>query len=123
LDLRFKIISSVIVTNPGSEYQNKKRLAIVSGVNTASDSIYIKDHDFKSGEIVKYTTNGIAVSGLSTNTNYYITKIDDDNFKLSQVGLGVTNQDFYYNTNQYIVLNYQLWPLNNMRYTSFMISM
>ena len=99
------ILSSINVVNSGSGYENKIRTTSSSGISTSLDSVEIKNHDFKSGEIVNYTNNGIAVGGLSTNTNYYITKINADNFKLSQVGLGTTNQDFYYNTNQYIVLN------------------
>ena len=99
------ILASVNIVNSGSGYENKVRTTSSSGINTSSNSVEIKNHDFKSGEIITYTTNGTVVGGLSTNTNYYITKIDDDNFKLSQVGLGADNQDFYYNTNQYIVLN------------------
>jgi len=99
------ILDSVNIINSGSGYENKTRTVSSSGISTSLDSIEIKNHDFKSGEIVSYTTDGTSIGGLSTNTNYYITKIDGDNFKLSQVGLGVTNQDFYYNTNQYIDLN------------------
>jgi hypothetical protein len=99
------ILASINISNSGSGYENKVRTTSSSGISTSLNSVEIKNHDFKSGEIVTYTTDGVAVSGLSTNTNYYIIKIDNDNFKLSQVGLGVTNQDFYYNTNQHIVLN------------------
>lgn len=83
-----KIISSVIVTNPGSEYQNKRRLAIVSGINTASDSIYIKDHDFKSGEFLVYDYVGAPIGGLSTQTNYQIIKLNSDIFRLCSAGIG-----------------------------------
>jgi len=99
------ILASINIIDSGSGYENKVRTTSSSGISTSLNSIEIKNHDFKSGEIITYTTDGVTVGGLSTNTNYYITKIDNDNFKLSQVGLGVTNQDFYYNTNQYIVLN------------------
>ena len=99
------ILASINISNSGSGYENKVRTTSSSGISTSLDSVEIKNHDFKSGEIITYTTNGTVVGGLSTNTNYYITKIDDDNFKLSQIGLGATNQDFYYNTNQHIVFN------------------
>ena len=99
------ILASINISNSGSGYENKVRTTSSSGISTSLDSVEIKNHDFKSGEIATYTTNGTTIGGLSTNTNYYITKIDDDNFKLSQVGLGATNQDFYYNTNQHIVFN------------------
>ena len=31
-----------------------------------------------------------------------MTKVDDNNFKLSRVGLGSTNKDYYYQTRQYL---------------------
>jgi hypothetical protein len=96
------ILGSINIVNPGSNYENKKRTAQHTGVSTSLNSIELKSHDFKSGEIVKYTTEGTSIGGLSTNTNYYITKIDSDNFKLSQVGSGDIIKDFYYQTNQYV---------------------
>ena len=99
------ILAAINIVNSGSGYENKIRTTSSSGISTSLNSVEIKNHDFKSGEIINYTTNGTPVGGLSTNTNYYVIKIDDDNFKLSQVGLGATNQDFYYNTNQYIKFN------------------
>jgi len=99
------ILSSINIVNSGSGYENKVRTTSSSGISTSLGSIQIKNHDFKSGEVVTYTTDGIPVGGLSTSTNYYVTKIDNDTFKLSPIGLGTTNQDFYYNTNQYVVLS------------------
>jgi len=96
------ILGSINIVNSGSNYENKKRTAQHTGVSTSLNSIELKSHDFKSGEIVKYTTEGTSIGGLSTNTNYYVTKIDTDNFKLSQVGTGDITQDFYYKTNQYV---------------------
>jgi len=96
------ILGSINIVNSGSNYQNKKRTTQHTGVSTSLHSIELKNHDFKSGELVRYTTEGTSIGGLSTNTNYYITKIDTDNFKLSQIGSGSINQDFYYQTNQYL---------------------
>ena len=96
------ILGSINIVNSGSNYENKKRTAQHTGVSTSLNSIELKSHDFKSGEIVKYTTEGTSIGGLSTNTNYYITKIDSDSFKLSQVGSGDITKEFYYQTNQYV---------------------
>ena len=96
------ILGSINIVNSGSNYENKKRTAQHTGVSTSLHSIELKNHDFKSGELVKYTTEGTSIGGLSTSTNYYVTKIDADNFKLSQVGSGQIIQDFYYRTNQYV---------------------
>jgi hypothetical protein len=99
------ILASVTVVNSGSGYENKKKTSLSSGISTSLNSINLENHEFKSGEIITYNTDGTSIGGLSTNTNYYVTTIDENNFKLSQVGLGTTNQNFYYRTNQYIKFN------------------
>ena len=96
------VLASVTVESSGIGYQNKKRQVSLAGINTSSDSIYIKNHDFSSGEVVKYSTQGTVIGGLTNNTNYYITKIDDNNFRLSEVGSGGYSEDFYYRTEQYV---------------------
>jgi len=98
------VISSINIEDNGSNYENKKRSTSSSGVSTSLGCINIKNHDYKSGEIVRYTTNGSSIGGLVNDTNYYVTKVDENNFKLSVVGVGIDNQDFYYKTNQYIDL-------------------
>ena len=65
------------------------------------NTISIPNHDFKSGEIVSYSVDGTEVTGLSTTSDYYVTVVDRDSFKLSVVGLGTTTNDFYYKTKQY----------------------
>lgn len=45
--------------------------------------------------------DGTAVTGLSTEKQYYVTVVDKDNFKLSATGVGTTASDFYYLTKQY----------------------
>jgi hypothetical protein len=96
------IIGSISVINSGSGYENKKRTTGSSGINTSLGLVYIKNHDYKSGEIVTYTNDDAVIGGLQNNTNYYVSKVNDNQFKLSQIGVGLTNQDFYYTTNQYI---------------------
>jgi len=96
------VISSINIESEGSNYQNKKRTATSSGVSTSLSYITIKNHDYQSGEIVRYSATGSPIGGLVSNTNYYLTKVDENNFRLSLVGIGTDNQDFYYKTNQYI---------------------
>lgn len=97
-------ISSISVLNKGNGYQNKKTVCTSSGINTAYDSIIIPNHGYNTGEIIVYKPTGSAVGGLSTNSSYFVTKIDDNQFKLSQVGIATTNRDFYFKTNQYVNL-------------------
>jgi len=99
-----QIISNISVVNSGFNYQNKKRVTSYLGINTASDQINIDNHQYESEEIVQYSFDTSSISGLSSSISYIVTKIDNDNFKLSNVGLGSTSKLFYYNTNQYIDL-------------------
>ena len=57
--------------------------------------VMIKNHDYQSGKIVKYDNIGTPVSGLTVNTEYYVTKVDNDNFRLS-------SDLFGYETGEYI---------------------
>ena len=101
-----QIISNVVVGNPGSGYQNKKRTIVSStGINTALNQININDHGYKSGEIIQYSYNVDQITGINSNTNYVVTAVDGDNFKLSSVGVGSTSKFLYYDSEQYIQLN------------------
>ena len=95
------IISSISVTNPGSGYKNKRTTATSTGISTSLNTITLKSHGYKSGEVIKYTSGTTAIGGLSDGS-YYVTKIDTDNIKLSQVGVGSTSPEFYYANEEYI---------------------
>jgi len=96
------ILSDVVVTNPGQNYQNKKRR--ITGINTASNTITIKSHGYLNGEIIEYESIDDDVLGLSTTEDYFVTKVDNDNFKLSLVGTGITNQRYYLERQLYVDL-------------------
>jgi hypothetical protein len=103
------ILGSINIQSSGSGYENKKKtiFSSITGINTAINQINILNHEFESGEIVKYinySTGGSVIGGLTTSTEYYLTKIDDNNFKLSEIGIGTALKDFYYNTKQFINL-------------------
>jgi len=98
------IVDVLNVVNGGSGYANKKRSTPTesgSGINTAFNSVQIPNHGYDSGEIVKYTAEGTALGGLTDGTEYYLTRVDNAEFKLSQVGFS-TDKEFYYRTKQYI---------------------
>jgi len=96
-----KIIESITVISGGEGYQNNKRAITPAGINTASNVFNVINHDFNSGDIINYTCNGTSPTGLTTNTQYYITKISDDSFKLSNVGV-TTNKDSFFKTKRYV---------------------
>tara|TARA_B100001063_G_scaffold62847_2_gene56891 strand:- start:2454 stop:15458 length:13005 start_codon:yes stop_codon:yes gene_type:complete len=95
------IVKTVAVINPGSGYQNKKTSCVASGIDTSLNLVSIKNHGYQSGEILKYTVDGTTVGGLTNSSEYYVTKLNNDQFKLSAVGVGTTQSDFFYNTKQY----------------------
>ena len=98
-----RIVSSIILDSSGSGYENKKRTIIsATGINTALNQINIKDHGYKSGEIIQYSYATSAILGINSNTDYFVTAVDSDNFRLSSVGVGTTAKSLYYDTNQYI---------------------
>ena len=97
------IIDSINIVDNGTGYETKKRTVVSTGINTSSDTITIENHDYKSGETLKYSAGTSAIGGLSDGTNYYVTVIDSDTFKLSEVGL-TTDKTFFYRTKQYIDL-------------------
>ena len=98
------VLDSVSIVSSGTGYENKKKTCTIAGISTVSNQIKLHEHEFQSGEIVKYYNEGTPVSGLTTNTEYYLTKIDDNSFRLSQLGSSSQEKDFFYKTKQYIEL-------------------
>ena len=96
-----KVISSITVTNPGQGYENKKTTVV--GVSTALNQITIKSHGYSSGEKLKYTTDDAAIGGLTSGAEYYVTVVDFNNIKLSQIG-PTNDVEYYYRTRQYVNL-------------------
>jgi hypothetical protein len=98
-------ISSIVVTNPGEGYTNRRIPVNSSGINISSDTINFIGHGFKTGELIIYESyTQTPIVGIQTNISYYVTEVDENNFKLSQVAnVGVlTSKDFYLNSQQYI---------------------
>jgi len=119
-----KKIGSITIENSGSNYQNNLTIATASGINTASNIISIKSHGYQSGEIIVYNTTQTSIGGLSSATSYYVTKINDDEFKLSSIGigsLGITTS-FYYNTKQYINLTSKGSGSHQFNYTDIKVN-
>ena len=88
------VVNSINVADGGSGYENKKRTALTSGISTSMNYVMIKNHDYQSGEIVKYDNIGTPVSGLTVNTEYYVIKVDDDNFRLSSDVFGYESGEY-----------------------------
>ncbi len=89
-------ITKIYVKEPGSGYSNKKVVVpgrpvdgdIQSGISTSDDYIFAPNHNFQSGELVEYRHTGTGIVGLVTTTNYAIGRLDNNRFKLYDVGIG-----------------------------------
>jgi hypothetical protein len=58
-----------------------------SDVDLENNKIVIQNHIFKTGDKVFYTCSGSSISGLISNNTYYVYKIDDNSFQLSETYL------------------------------------
>lgn len=103
-------ITKVYIKNSGSGYSNKKvtipsNLSFdnkTNGVNTFDDYIFAKSHNFKTKDLVRYSYQTTSISGLSTETQYYVTVIDSNKFKLSEAGIGTSVNDNDFNNKKYV---------------------
>jgi len=78
------IVTGIVVTNPGTGYENKERNIV--GVNTAKNFFNINSHGYSTGEVVRYKEGSTPVDGIVEDKDYFVVKIDDNNFSLNEVG-------------------------------------
>ncbi len=52
-------------------------------VTVGDDSINSVAHGYTNGELVQLTTDGVLPAGLAAATDYFIIRVDDDNYKLA----------------------------------------
>ena len=105
-------ITKIYVKNPGEGYSNRKIIVpsrptsgdVQSGISTSDNYVFAKNHGFKTGEIVEYRTTGSVINGLSTTTNYAVKKLDDNKFKLFNVGVSTERDLTDFEKNKEVVL-------------------
>ena len=105
-------ITKIYVKNAGSGYSNKKVVVegrptngdSQSGISTSDDYILAYNHNFKNGEIVEYSTAGTVANGLSTTTQYAIKEIDNNRFRLCDVGVSSQRNLTNYDKNKTVVI-------------------
>ena len=90
-------LRKIRVVEPGSGYQHRKLRVKSSGISTQYNKITFKNHGFNDGDIVEYSTEETLegnqrIDGISTNPDvqYSIQKLDNDNFRLINVGVAAT---------------------------------
>jgi len=97
-------IGSVSVVDRGIAYKNRKTTTTAVGIDTFNSLIRIENHGYIDGEVIQYQSEGTPVGGLTNNELYYLTKVDDNSFKLSNIGVGSISKYFYFDTSQYVSL-------------------
>ena len=75
----------VKVIDSGDGYTNRQLFVKPTGISTGNDTVNFVNHGFSDGDLIEYNGN---ISGLSTNTRYYVLKNSDDSFSLSNAGVG-----------------------------------
>lgn len=83
-----KILSSVTIESGGEGYSSNVIKVSSTGINTSTDQISFINHGFNTGETVQYRFEGSSISGLTTDQQYLVTRVDDNLFKLSSAGIG-----------------------------------
>ena len=83
-------ISKISVVNSGTDFENRKLIVQPTGISTAHDTIFFKNHGFKSGEKVVYSTDGTSIGGLDTNLQYQVIKLNENEFRLANAGVAGT---------------------------------
>ena len=92
-------LRAINVISPGSGYQNRKLKVKTSGISTSLNLVSFSNHNFNTGDVIRYETTGSAVGGLSTTKSYYIIKNDNDSFRLADAGIGATISSNYLRNN------------------------
>ncbi|NBU81802.1 MAG: YHYH protein, partial [Flavobacteriaceae bacterium] len=99
-----KVLTDIKVIN-GGFYENRKLIVKPAEISLSNSSIVFKNHGFSDGELVIYTNTQnenlapLPISGLTTNNQYYIIKISDDEFRLANAGIGATISNNYIRKN------------------------
>ena len=83
-------ISKISIIDEGTEFENRKLIVQPTGISTAHDTIFFKNHGFKDNEVVTYSTDGTAIGGLDTNIRYRVIKLNENEFKLANAGAAGT---------------------------------
>jgi hypothetical protein len=87
-------ISEIKILNGGSGYTNRELIVSSAGISTSNNTINFKNHGFNDGELVTYQYQTSTI-GISTLSQYYVLKNNDDSFRLCDAGIGGTDISNY----------------------------
>jgi len=75
-------VDQIIIDNPGNFKNRQNTAKDATGINTFTSTLSIVNHNFLSGDIVRYTADN-AIGGLTSGTDYFANVIDSKTFRLS----------------------------------------
>ncbi len=116
-----KVISSIEVISGGSNYSSKQLFFQPEDVDLYRGTITIKNHGYKDKEIVNYHPGTESISGLSSTSDYYVKVIDNNTIKLCLVGVGTTSQDFYYDSQRYVIFESDGLGAHSLKYQPIVV--
>ena len=87
------IVSEIKVLNSGEGYQNRTLQVKPIGISTSKDIVTFKNHGFNDGDLIDYTFETSRISGLSSESQYRVLKVDDSNFRLA-IAVGGSKTDY-----------------------------
>ena len=87
-------ISEIKIINGGSGYTNRKLIVKPTGISTSNHTINFENHGFNNGELLTYSYETSTI-GISTLSQYYVLKNDDNSFRVCDAGIGGTNPSNY----------------------------
>lgn len=88
-------LKEIKVINEGDGYTNRKLRVSPIGISTINSTISFYNHGFNEGELVTYNYQSSPIIGLSTTNQYYVIKLDNNTFRLSDAGIGGTSKNNY----------------------------
>jgi len=91
-----------VIKLPSREYNDSSTL---SGISTVDDYIYARNHNLKEKDLIVYNSSSTSIVGLGTTSQYYVTVIDDNKFKLSNAGITNIPDDSNYINKIYVNFN------------------
>ena len=113
-----KVLSYVRVVNPGEGYSYKSLNVNASGISTQTSIITFKEHNFNEGDLINYSYSQEPIVGLSTSKKYYVLKINDNSFQLSDGG-GIDDDETTTSKSNYIKRNPTIISLVGNGYHTF----
>jgi hypothetical protein len=96
-----KIVTSIDIINPGSNYTNKTLFFNSNDISPSFDIIKLPNHGYNNKEIVMFSTEGTLPTGITSTKKYYVQPINSDEIRTYELLEDRVDSDYNY-TNKII---------------------